>query len=124
MNKEWGEVQTEGGKGVHSEGGDQEAPCHMIQPIGTSMTQQTEAANGRPVNRRIISNQGILDKGALGYIRKRLLSRFHFFSHLYPSLYLLYKFYRIDLRLYPLIPHYLECVRSQDFAEPSPQQTS
>ena len=64
---------------MHSEGGDQEAPCHMIQPIGTSMTQQTEAANGRPVTRRTISNQGILDKGALGYIRKRLLSRFCFF---------------------------------------------
>ena len=43
MDKEWGEVQTEGWKGVDSEGDDQEVPCHMIQPIGASMTQQIEA---------------------------------------------------------------------------------
>ena len=59
MDKEWGEVQTEGWKGVDSEGDDQEVPCDMIQPIGgrvtqpigasmtqligASMTQQTEA---------------------------------------------------------------------------------
>ena len=75
--------------------------------------------NGRLVTRKTISNQGDLDKGVPGYIRKGLLSRFHFFPHLDPSLYLPCKFYRTNPRLYPLISHYLECVRSQDFAEPS-----
>ena len=43
MGKEWGKVQTEEGKGVKSEGSDQEVPCHMIQKIWASMTQETGA---------------------------------------------------------------------------------
>ena len=43
MGKEWRKVQTDGGKGVGSEGCDQELPCHMIQQIGASITQETGA---------------------------------------------------------------------------------
>ena len=43
MDKEWGEVQTEGGEGVNSGESDQELPSHMIQENGASMTQETEA---------------------------------------------------------------------------------
>ena len=43
MDKEWGEVQTEGGKGVNSGGSDQELPSHMIQESGATMTKETEA---------------------------------------------------------------------------------
>ena len=49
MDKEWGEVQTEGWKGVDSEGDDQEVPCHMVQPIGGRVTQPIGASMTQPI---------------------------------------------------------------------------
>ena len=55
-------------------------------PLGLGQVEPRgwiEATNGRLVTRKTISNQGNLDKGVSGYIRKGLFSRFRFFS---PSL--------------------------------------
>ena len=57
MDKEWGEVQTEGGKGVNSGGSDQELPSHMIQKSGATMTQETEA--GTPQKAEVSLGQEI-----------------------------------------------------------------
>ena len=57
MDKEWGEVQTEGGKGVNSGGSDQELPSHMIQESGATMTQETEA--GTPQKAEVSMGQEI-----------------------------------------------------------------
>ena len=57
MDKEWGEVQTEGGKGVNSGGSDQELPSHMIQESGATMTKETEA--GTPQKAEVSMGQEI-----------------------------------------------------------------
>ena len=57
MDKEWGEVQTEGGKGVNSGGSDQKLPSHMIQESGATMTQETEA--GMPQKAEVSMGQEI-----------------------------------------------------------------
>ena len=57
MDKEWGEVQTEGGKGVNSGGSDLELPSHMIQKSGAIMTQETEA--GTPQKAEVSLGQEI-----------------------------------------------------------------
>ena len=57
MDKEWGGVQTEGGKGVNSGGSDQELPSHMIQESGATMTKETEA--GTPQKAEVSMGQEI-----------------------------------------------------------------
>ena len=57
MDKEWGEVQTEGGEGVNSGESDQELPSHMIQENGASMTQETEA--GKTLKAKVSMGQEI-----------------------------------------------------------------